>query len=90
MSTSISTNYTFTHVRADMAILILLLLLALSPTLQPHVLATIKEDISVAEYSHGSKPGLSEFLNRANHYGYKTFTLTIKSFQLRIIILAKA
>jgi hypothetical protein len=35
-------------------ILILLLLLSLSPTLQPHVLATIKEDISVSEYSHGN------------------------------------
>jgi hypothetical protein len=29
-------------------------LLSLSPTLQPHVLATIKEDISVSEYSHGN------------------------------------
>ena len=40
------------------------------------------------------KPGLTEFLNRVNHYGYfsKTidiFKLTIKSFQLRIIILVK-
>lgn len=38
----------------DSKIKLLSLSPTLQPTLQPHVLATIKEDISVSEYPHGN------------------------------------